>query len=360
MANSPESDSVESNMMESESSVSLNSKTVPDVHPLAFTIEFNDQKVDEARKSKVHERLSAFTLKHRRNPSLPDFGAVRNAKNSPPNEKLLPSPVNSKHVPVIGRGTPKSSGKLASEGQWKSSALKACVKANDLKSPVILRSLEVNGARDSFLKHLKNGRRNSLNDIDNGRNVKSQIEMPSSLEYKSNRNGVSDCDKNTDPENKSDTVSEAGTYTVDKEEESGGNEVDRTQTLGENDDNEEESGNECKKSYRSSWINDWVRDVEEQNRQNPAPKEPPPIPTKSSGSGRSSPGASKIPSPINTLSRKAKVRGVKVGETFPAKLNGTILHRRSSSLSAKVSYFHILNVVHCILKKNSVHILSKN
>lgn len=324
MANSLES---ESNIAEGDENISLNSKTV-DVHPLAFTIEFNDQKVDEVRKSKVQERLTAFSLKHRRNPSLPDFGAVKNAKSSPPLEKL-PSPLNSQHVPIISKGVSKCS--KISETQWKSSVLKA-VKNSELKSPVILRNIEVNGSRGSFLKHLKNGRRNSLNDIDSSK-ISSQNEMPSNLDYTSVRNGGAE--RNSDSENKSDTLSEAGTYTVDKEDDSPENDKNKTQVLQDNEDNDENI-DENKKNFRSSWINDWVRDVEEQNMRNPALKEPSQIISRNSGSEHSSPSASKIPSPINILSRKAKLRGVKSGEVFSTKLNGSIIHRRSSSLSAKV------------------------
>lgn len=335
MATLPESNSVESIATESDTNVSVATKIV-DVHPLAFTIEFNDQKVDETRKSKVHERLSAFSLKHRRNPSLPDFGTVKNAKTSPPNEKL---PSQNSHVPIIGKGNQKS-GKTT-EIQWKSTALKA-VKNCELRSSIVLRSLEVNGARENFLKHLKNIRRNSLNDIDS--KLSCQNNMPSSVEYQLGSNGEGE--RNTDLGSRSPTVSEAGTYTLDKEDENAESEADKTQIIITN--NDDEDFDESKKIFRKRWINDWVREVEKQSMRNSLLDEPQ---TRNSGSGHSSPGTSKIPSPINTLSRKVKLRGVKSGEEkqYITKVNGSTLHRRSSSLSAKVSFVFFTCIFYCFI-----------
>lgn len=344
MANSSELNSIEGNLTDASSNVSANVKPfAPDVHPLAFTIEFNDQKIDEARKSKVHERLSAFTLKHKRNPSLPDFGAVQNANGNTPIEKL-PSPLNSQHVPIIGKTNQKFGNN--SDIQWKSSPLKA-IKNGDLKSPAILRNLEVNNIKENFLKHFKNGRRNSLNDIDSNKMSHQTGEISITQKFHVIKNGGDDRihvvknggeDRMADLDNKSDTVSEAGTYTVDKEDESPENEGDKTQIIVDQDEMKENL-NETKSSFRSSWINDWVRDVEEQNMRNPALKEPS-IALRSSGSGHGSPGASKIPSPINTLSRKVKLRNNGPTETFPNKINGYMIHKRSSSLSAKVRQIH--------------------
>lgn len=270
-----------------------NSNKNIEISPLAFTIEFDDQKVDDSRKLKIHERLSAFALKHRRNPSLPDFGVVKNPKN-----EKLPSPLTS-HVP--GKKTTSPTG--------------------------------VQNGLNDLPKHLKN-RRSSLNDVE-AKKIACQNVMPMKVEFKVVKNGA-DVDIK-DSGNKSDTVSEAGTYTVDKDD-SPVKEAEVTRVISKEEIEDEEEELEIVKensNYHHKWINDWVCKVAEQNLLNPLPKEPPPIVTRNSGSGSSSPGASKIPSPINTLNKHKKTLKPGDEKTLVSKLNGS-LHRRSSSLSAKV------------------------
>jgi len=62
--------------------------------PLAFTVQFDPQ--PEARKLKIHDKLSSFALKHRRNPSLPDFQVVKTAKSQETTE-TKPSVLNRPH-----------------------------------------------------------------------------------------------------------------------------------------------------------------------------------------------------------------------------------------------------------------------
>lgn len=278
-----------------------------EIPPLAFTIEFGDQKVDNNRKSKIHERLSAFALRHRRNPSLPDFKAVTNPKN-----EKLPSPLSS-NVP----------NKESSHDGYS----KVKISPTDYKKGI--------GTQNGI--NLKNGRRSSLNDVD-ARKISCQDVMPMKVEFKVVKNGA-ELEIN-ESESKSDTVSEAGTYTVDKEEDSPVKETEKTRVIDNKEESEDEEELEIAKensNYHHKWINDWVCKVAEQNFLNPGPKEPPAIVTRNSGSGGSSPGASKIPSPINTLPNRNKGKTIRSGEekTLVSKLNGS-LHKRSSSLSAKV------------------------
>lgn len=310
-------------------------KTSKEVHPMAFTIQFGDQKIDGSRKSKIQERLSAFALKHRRNPSLPDFAAVKNAKATTPVDKL-PSPLSSQQVPTIGKVVQKpgcqSDEYFLSDRDDEASLLKNSLPHNKICQIIEKKCSNLNGLGENLPKHLKNGRRSSLNDIE-AHKLSCQEKLPIKVEFKVVKNKPDVEVNNVD--NKSDTVSEAGTYTVDKEDEPA--ELNKTHTLDVHDGSEEES--EAAKencNYHHKWINDWVNKVAEQNMLHPV--EPPPIVTKSSGSGGSSPGASKIPSPVNTLPNKTKLKASRGNEV--SKVNGSLQHRRSSSLSAKVSYLN--------------------
>ncbi|KAL0274306.1 UNVERIFIED_CONTAM: hypothetical protein PYX00_006759 [Menopon gallinae] len=277
-----------------------------EVHPLAFTIQFHDRKVDENRQLKIHERLSAFALKHRRNPSLPDF---KNAKSNSPTEKLPPNVPKPMH---------KSVSNSESLRKWEKEGEISVIKTS--QSPIALRNLP-NGMKD-FSSSARQARRSSLNDIDS-RKLSCQ-ELPIKVEFKLVKKELERQDVN-DSENKSDTVSEAGTYTVDKDENLPNKKIDKEDSSDELEVAKENS------NFHHKWINDWVNKVAEQNLLHPV--DPPPIISKGSGSENSSPARSKIPSPVNTLSR-FKGRQLSEDKPFP-RMNGNFHHRRSSSLSSK-------------------------
>lgn len=317
-----------------------------EIQPLAYTIQFDDQKVDGSRKLKIHERLSAFALKHRRNPSLPDFGAVKNAKTLPPEK--LPSPISSQNVPRLVKSIDAQNVGCQSEGYFSGDQENGGMKFKSNKyserlSPAEERSSvlpKVNGVLERVPKKFKNIRRSSLNDIEAQR-LSCQETMPINVDFKLLKNGCLKDD--VESENKSDTVSEAGTYTVDKDE-SPVNELELTHNIEQNLESEEEvetaEAVEAAKdntNFHHKWINDWVNKVAEQNLLYPSTVTDPVI-SKNSGSGSSSPGGSKIPSPINTLPNRLKTKP-RPGNEKPvvSKLNGSLHHKRSSSLNAKVS-----------------------
>lgn len=284
-----------------------------EVQPLAFTIHFHDRKVDESRQLKIHERLSAFALKHRRNPSLPDF---KNAKPNSPTEKLPPNVPKTMHKSVSNSDNLR---------RWEKDGEISVIKTS--QSPIALRNLP-NGMKD-FPASARQARRSSLNDIDSKK--LSCQELPIKVELKLVKKELQKQDVN-DLENKSDTVSEAGTYTVDKDEDLPSKAFDSKDSENELEIAKENS------NFHHKWINDWVNKVAEQNFLHPV--DPSPIISKGSGSENSSPARSKIPSPVNTLSR-FKGRQLSEEKPFP-RMNGNFHHRRSSSLSSKASILTVI------------------
>jgi len=145
-----------------------------------------------------------------------------------------------------------------------------------------------------------------MNDLDLNAMLKPKLNATFTVEAEK----TPDCDK-------SDTVSEAGTYTVEKEEEEEVPESRKTLT-----------------PENHKWINDWVKRVAEENMNCPPKEESLNIPPKEKlpvSSESSSTSASKIPSPVNTM---PKIREPVVTRRVQNKTNGA--HRRSASLSAKV------------------------
>lgn len=300
--------------------------------PLAFTVQFDPK--PEGRKLKIHDKLSSFALKHRRNPSLPDFKAVKTAKSLDSNEPKPSATLLHKFGKHLS--TPKAG--YHSEGYFSSDQDEESIKLRNRStklhhtstiSPVtedkdFLPKLNGEKSAESSKRKTQNLRRSSMNDIDVKDMLKGKLNTTFTREKKEEPEKMQECDK-------SDTVSEAGTYTVDKEESTRSDgEPDLNGTIVINDD-AEFPPRKTLTPENHKWINEWVQKVAEESSMHP-PKEPP-IPNLSSGS--SSTSASKIPSPVNTMPKiKEPVVPRRSDRLNQAKINGTS-HRRSSSLSAK-------------------------
>lgn len=306
--------------------------------PLAFTVQFDDPK-PEGRKLKIHDKLSSFALKHRRNPSLPDFKAVKTAKSLDSTEPK-PSPSSSRK---FGKHLSAPKAGYHSEGYFSSDQDEESIKLRNRSSNMPRTKVSPVTEDKGFLPHM-NGvkttesaktkkvtsfRRSSMNDIDLKQMMKPKLNSTFTMD-------------DEDPEQigdgeKSDTVSEAGTYTVEKDEspKDGGPHPALNETIVLHDDDDAHmSSRKTLTPENHKWINDWVKKVAEESLSNP-PKEPP-LPLSESGS--SSASASKIPSPVNTMPKIREPviprRSERLAQT---KVNG-VVHRRSSSLSAKVCF----------------------
>lgn len=295
---------------------------------LAFTVQLDDPKPD-GRKLKIHDKLSSFALKHRRNPSLPEFKAVKTAKSLDSAESK-PSPLHK-----FGKHFVSPKAGYHSEGYFSSDQDEESIKQRHRNDHVTLHTIspvtedkgfvpEVNGTNTfepSKNKKISNMRRSSMNDIDMKKMIKPKLNSTYSIGNEDEVEATVDGDK-------SDTVSEAGTYTVEKEESpEGGNEDD------------EEVQRNCRKTLtpeNHKWINDWVKKVVEENL-----KEPSNAPLSASGS--SSASASKIPSPVNTMPKIREPVITRRSDRISQQKTNGVIHRRSSSLSAKVSGYIVID-----------------